>query len=68
MKALDEYKIHAHVIQDYGNALYEKEAPPRTATTPQPNAALQTACSHRPDERNGGFFDAGALMHETNDV
>ncbi|MDX6559026.1 MAG: polysaccharide biosynthesis protein PslG [Blastocatellia bacterium] len=33
MKALDEYKIQALFILDYGNQLYDHGAPPRTAET-----------------------------------
>jgi hypothetical protein len=35
MKALDEYKINALFILDYGNPLYDNGAPPRTAETQQ---------------------------------
>jgi len=35
LKALDDYKIHALFILDYGNPLYDKGAPPRTPETRQ---------------------------------
>jgi hypothetical protein len=35
IKALDEYKIHALFILDYGNPLYDKGAPPRNPETRQ---------------------------------
>jgi hypothetical protein len=33
LKALDEYKLQALFILDYGNPLYDHDAPPRTAET-----------------------------------
>ena len=45
MKALDEYKIHALFILDYGNPLYDNGAPPRTAETRQAFARWAVAAA-----------------------
>ena len=45
MKALDEYKIHALLILDYGNPLYDNGAPPRTAETQQAFARWAVAAA-----------------------
>ena len=45
MKALDEYKIQALFILDYGNPLYDHGSPPRTAETRQAFAVWATAAA-----------------------
>jgi hypothetical protein len=45
MKALDEYKIQALFIFDYGNPLYDHDAPPRTAATRQAFARWAVAAA-----------------------
>src|SRR5260221_13533660 len=45
MKALDEYKIQALFILDYGNPLYDHGAPPRTAETRQAFARWAVAAA-----------------------
>jgi hypothetical protein len=45
MKALDEYKIQALFILDYGNPLYDKGAPPRTTETRQAFARWAAAAA-----------------------
>jgi polysaccharide biosynthesis protein PslG len=51
MSALDESKVHALFILDYGNPLYDNGAPPRTAETQQAFARWAVAAakhfSHR---------------------
>lgn len=45
MKALDEHKIQALLILDYGNPLYDGGAPPRTAETRQAFARWAVAAA-----------------------
>jgi hypothetical protein len=45
MKALDEYRIQALFILDYGNPLYDHGAPPRTAETRQAFARWAVAAA-----------------------
>jgi hypothetical protein len=45
MKGLDEYKLRALFILDYGNPLYDNAAPPRTAETRHAFALWATAAA-----------------------
>src|SRR5438552_4788268 len=60
IKALDEYKIKALFILDYGNPLYDHDAPPRTAETRQAFARWAVAAAKH-------FSDRGVIWEIYNE-
>ena len=60
IKAIDEYKIQALLILDYGNPLYDHGAPPRTAETRQAFARWAVAAAKH-------FSDRGVIWEIYNE-